>query len=128
PTVQLHDCLADVQAHPQSHAAATAADHASAGTTLCCTCPTGLALRRDIRNLGTVGDTIEPLPHALQLTWRQAWATVFYRDPRPPVPRREPDLDWLVARRVFERIGEIIHHDLPNAVGIGHDPHQLGSG
>src|SRR5690242_17317487 len=61
---------------------------------------------------------MKALPDALLLRGRQPWPVIAYQHARLGTLHLKAYLDWLIFRRIFERVRQIIRHHLPDAVSI----------
>src|SRR5262249_36488940 len=67
---------------------------------------------------------MKALPDPFLLAWRNPWSLIPYPQVRVLILYVKADSDWAIFGRVFERIGQIVGHDLPNALRIGLDRHR----
>jgi putative transposase len=69
--------------------------------------------------------SVEGFPDALVFLWRQPWPRIAHPDTCLLVIYLEANHDGAIGWRIFEGIRQVVRHDLPEAMGIGHHRHPL---
>lgn len=70
-------------------------------------------------------DPMKPFPDVLVFLAGQSWAFITNPDPCLLAFYGDAHRDREIGGRIFQGIGQIIRHDLPEAMGIGNDGHAL---